>query len=72
MRGKPRRLKSSAGNLSRAQATGANGDGLRGTVHHSLYLADIGLPNTVGFTVGVGHVLTEHNTLTAYTALCHT
>ena len=61
-----------AGNLARAQATGANRHGGGGPVNNCLHLADVGLPRTVGFTVGVRNVLTEHNALTAYTALCHT
>ena len=36
-----------------------------------LYLADVGLPSSVGFTMGVRNVLTEHNALTADTTFCH-
>ena len=61
----------SAGNLAGTQATRANSNGLGSTVNDCLYLADVGLPGTVGFTVGVGHVLTEHDTLTADTTFCH-
>ena len=60
-----------AGNLARAQATGANRHGGGGPVNDSLYLTDIGLPRTVGLAMGVGNVLTEHNALSANTALCH-
>jgi hypothetical protein len=60
-----------AGNLARAQATGANRHGGGGPVNDSLYLTDIGLPGTVGLAMGVGNVLTEHNALSANTALCH-
>ena len=51
-----------------AQATGTNIDGFA-ALHSDL--ADIGLPCPVGFAVGMGYVLTEHNTLAADTALCH-
>ena len=64
-------LKSSAGNLTGTQATGANGDGLMGTVHNCLDLANVGLPGAIGFTVGVRHILTVDNTLSADTAFCH-
>ena len=64
-------LKSSAGNLTGTQATGANGDGLMGTVHNCLDLANVGLPGAIGFTVGVGYILTVNNTLSADTAFCH-
>ena len=60
-----------AGNFARAKATRANRHGRGGTVNDSLYLADIGLPRTVGLAMGVGNVLTEHNALSANTALCH-
>ena len=60
-----------AGNFARAQATGANRHGGGGPVNDSLYLADIGLPRTVGLAMGVRNVLTEHNALAANTALCH-
>jgi hypothetical protein len=57
--------------LHRAQATGANRNGLGIATDGNLYLADVGLPTSLRFTVGVGDVLTENNTLTADTALCH-
>ena len=60
-----------AGNFARAKATRANRHGRGGTVNDSLYLADIGLPRTVGLAVGVRNVLTEHYAFAAYTALCH-
>ena len=60
-----------SGNLTVAQATGTNGNGLRGTVNDCLYLADVGLPGSVGFTVRVGNGLSENNALSADAALCH-
>ena len=36
-----------------------------------LYLADVGLPSSVGFAMRVRNVLTEHNALTADTTFCH-
>ena len=60
-----------AGNFARTKATRANRHGGGGTVNDSLYLTDIGLPRTVGLAMGVGNVLTEHNALSANTALCH-
>ncbi len=60
-----------SGYFAGAQATGANRHGGGGPVNDSLYLADIGLPRTVGLAMGVRNVLTEHNALAANTALCH-
>jgi hypothetical protein len=57
--------------LHRAKATGANRDGLVIATDGNLHLANVGLPTSLRFTVGVGNVLTEHNALTADTALCH-
>ena len=69
--GRPPTHKSSAGNLTGTQATSANGNGLVRAVDNCLHLANVGLPGTIGLTVGVGYVLTEDNTLTANTAFCH-
>ena len=63
--------RSSAGDLTGTQATGANGDGLVSTVHDCLDLANVGLPGAIGFTVGVRYILTVDNTLSADTAFCH-
>ena len=57
--------------LAGTQATRANSHRGGGTVNDRLYLADVGLPRTVGLTVRVGYVLTEHYALSANTALCH-
>ena len=61
----------SALDLSGTKATGANGNGSIGSVNYSLNLTDIGLPGSVGLTVGVGNVMSKNNALTADTALSH-
>ncbi len=58
-------------NLAGTKATRANGNGSVSSVNDSLYLADIRLPGSVSFTVGVRYVVSESNTLTADTALSH-
>lgn len=57
--------------LHRAQATGANRNGLGIATDGNLHLANVGLPTSLRFTVGVGNVFAEYNALTADTALCH-
>ena len=57
--------------LHRAQATGANRNGLGIATDGNLYLADVGLPTSLGLAMRVRNVLTEHNTLAANTAFCH-
>ena len=59
------------GDLSRTQATGAGVNTLRGTVHHRLDTADVGLPGTVGTSVGVRNLNAEGNTLSAEITLSH-
>ena len=61
----------SSANLTGTKATGANTNSSVGTVHNSLYLTDIGLPGSIGLTVGVRHVVSEGYALTADTALSH-
>ena len=58
-------------NLSRTKATGANANGLVGSVDNSLNLTDIRLPGSVGLAVGMGNIVTKGNTLAANTALSH-
>ena len=58
-------------NLAGTKATRANADGLMSTVNDSLYLSDVRLPGSVGLAVGVRHVVSEGNALTADTALSH-
>ena len=60
-----------SGNFTRTQATGANSNGLGCTVNNCLYLANIGLPRSVGLTMRVGNGLSENDTLSADAALCH-
>ena len=57
--------------LHRAQATSANRNRLSVSVDRNLYLANIGLPTSVGLAVGVRYVLTEHNAFSADRAFCH-
>ena len=61
----------SALNLSGTKATGANVNGLARTLNYGLYPTDIRLPGSVGLAVGVRHVVSESNALTADTALSH-
>ena len=57
--------------LHRAQAAGADRNSLRVATDGDLNLADIGLPTSVGLTIGVRNVLSENNALTANTTFCH-
>ena len=61
----------SAGNLTAAQATGANVDMLRCPVHYGLDAFYVGLPCTVRTSVRVAYLDAERNTLTAKFTLCH-
>ena len=61
----------SAFDLSGTKATGANVNGGMRSVNDSLYLADVGLPGSVGLAVRVGNVVTKGNALAADTALSH-
>ena len=61
----------SAGNLTRTQATGAGVNTLRGTVYDRLDTLDVGLPCTVGSSVGVADLDTKGNALITKFALCH-
>ena len=61
----------SALNFARTKATGAYANGSVSSVNNSLNLADVGLPGSVGLAVGVRHVVSEGNALTADTALSH-
>ena len=57
--------------LSGTQAARTYVYGLIRTVYYCLYPTDVGLPGSVGFTVGVGNGMTEYYTLAANFALCH-
>ena len=61
----------SALDLSGTKATGANGNSSVSSVNYSLNLTDVGLPGSVGLTVGVRYVVSKNNALTADTALSH-
>ena len=61
----------SAGNLTAAQATGANVDMLRCPVHYGLDAFYVGLPCTVGTSVGVGYLYAKGYTLVADPAFSH-
>jgi hypothetical protein len=54
-----------------AKAASTYGDRLGVAADRNLYLADIGLPTSVGLAVGVRNVLTKHNAFVANTAFCH-
>ena len=54
-----------------AEATSTNRQRLRRAVNRGLYLANVGLPSSVGMTVGVRYSLTENNALSANFTLCH-
>ena len=43
----------------------------RRTIDHSLHALDIGLPGTIGASMGVGNLDTEGHALIAELALCH-
>ena len=57
--------------LAGTQATGADIHSLVGTCFNNLNSANVGLVGSVGFTVRVGYVVTEHNALSAHFTLCH-
>ena len=63
--------KLSSCNLAGTKATRTYSNCLGCTLNYCLYLTDVGLPCSVCLTVGVRNVLTENNTLTTNTALCH-
>ena len=60
-----------AGNLTGTQTAGTNIDMAGRTVDHRLDALDIGLPRTIGASVGVGDLNTKGHTLVAKLALCH-
>ena len=53
------------------QATGADVYGLGATLNDCFYAANIRLPGSVGLTVRVRNVMTEHNSLSAKVTFCH-
>ena len=60
-----------AGNFTGTQTPGTNVHMARRTIDHSLHALDIGLPGTIGASVGVGNLDTEGHALIAELALCH-
>ena len=61
----------SAGNFTGTQTTGTNVHMAGGTIDHSLNALDVGLPGTIGSSVGVGNLNTKGNTLVAELTLSH-
>lgn len=57
--------------LTGTQATRANTQGYVSTVHICFYFSDIGLPLSVGLTIGMGNILTEHYAFAAEFTLSH-
>ena len=60
-----------SGNLTGTQTPGTNIYMAGRTVYNCLYALHIGLPRTIGASVGVRHLNTERNTLIAKLALSH-
>ena len=60
-----------AGNFTGTQTPGTNVHMARRTIDHSLHALDIGLPGTIGASVGVGNLDTEGHALIAELTLCH-
>ena len=60
-----------AGNFAGTQAPGTNIYMARRAVDHCLHALDIGLPGTIGASVGVRNLDTEGHALIAELALCH-
>lgn len=61
----------SALDLAAAQAAGACVDMLRSSVYHCFYALNVGLPCTIGTSVGVRNLNTEGNALVTELAFCH-
>ena len=54
-----------------AEATSTNRESLGSAVNNCLYLTNVGLPGSVGMTVGVRYIFSEYNALSANFTLCH-
>ena len=63
--------KGNSAGTNRAQTAGADIDRLVLTVDNDLNGSDVRLPSSVGLSVGVGNVVTEHNAFAANITLCH-
>ena len=57
--------------LTGTQASCTDIDMARSTLNNSLNALNIGLPGSVGTSVGMGNLDTKGNALTAKIALCH-
>ena len=57
--------------LTRTQAARADVHALMRAVHDCFDPTDVGLPGSVGLTVGVGYVVTEYHAFSANITLCH-
>ena len=60
-----------AGDLARAQATGAGVNILGRTVNDRFHALHVGLPGTVAPTMGVRHLNAESDAFTTTITLCH-
>ena len=58
-------------NLVGAEASGTCVNMAGSSVNHSLNALDVGLPGTVGTSVGVGDLDTKSHALAAVITLCH-
>jgi hypothetical protein len=54
-----------------AEATSTNRESLGSAVDNCLYLTNVGLPGSVGMTVGVRYIFSKYNALSANFTLCH-
>ena len=57
--------------LTGTQATRANAQGFMSTVYICLYFSDVGLPLSVGLSIGMGNIVTEHYAFAAEFTLSH-
>ena len=62
----------SAGNFTGTQTPGTNVHMARAALDDCLHALDVGLPSTIGTSVGVGNLDTKGNALAAIITLCHT
>lgn len=60
-----------SGYFAGTQAARAYVNGLRSAVYDSLNASDVGLPCSVGLSVGMGYCESELNCFSADAALCH-
>ena len=58
-------------NLVRTEASGTSVHMARSTVHNGLNALHVGLPGSVGTSVGVGDLNTKGNALATIITLCH-